>query len=131
MNFHSSQKTQYTYKGDENPSIRAADDRLVMGDHAGHGVCSAGGGHDSRGTGMLPPHGGAVRKFHDAGESLLLQGSGTGEHCSSPGAGCRTASSPHHCCGTTGRLVRSFAGGNRVRPPLISSCSTSRTVSRL
>jgi len=80
---------------------------------------------------MLPAHGGAVWKFHDAGQSLLLQGSGTDQHRSSPGTGCRTGSSPHNCFGTTDRLASGFAGGNGACPPLISSCSTSRSVSRL
>jgi len=43
-----------------------------MGDHASHGLCPSGCDNDSRGTGVLPPHGGAVWKLHDAGQSFLL-----------------------------------------------------------
>src|ERR1035438_3597160 len=80
---------------------------------------------------VLPPHGGAVRKLRDAGQSLLLQGPGTDEHCSSPGAGCRSGSSPHNCCDTTSRIVRRVARGNSAIPSFVSSCPTSRTVSWL
>jgi hypothetical protein len=68
---HRRQKTQYTYESDQSPSIRAADDRLVMGGHTSHGLCPSGCDNDSRRAGVLSPHGGAVRKLHDAGQSLL------------------------------------------------------------
>jgi hypothetical protein len=102
-----------------------------VGNHAGHGVCSSGCDNDPRGAGMLPPHGGAVRKLHDASQSFLLQSSGTNEHRSSSGAGCRAGSSPHNCCGTAGRLIGSSAPGDSALSSFVSSCSTSRTVSRL
>jgi len=126
-----SQLRPYIDEVDENPRIRAPDDRPVLGNHASHGVRSSGRDNDSRGTGVLPPHGGAVRKLHDAGQSFLLQDSGTNEHCSPPGAGCRAGSSPYDCCDTAGRLVRRVAGGDSRFPSYISSCPTSRTVSRL
>ena len=84
----------HTHGADHDPRIRAPDDRPVLGNHASHGVRSSGRDNDSRGTGVLPPRGGAVRKLDDAGQSFLLQDSGTNEHCSSPGAGCRAGSSP-------------------------------------
>lgn len=128
---HRSQKTQYTYEGDQGPSIRAVDDRPAMGNHARYGVRPARSDDDSHGARMLPPHGGAMWKFNDAGQSFLLQGSRTNKHCSSPGAGCRADSSSHNCCDTARRLVRSIARGNSALPSFVSACSTSRTFSRL
>jgi hypothetical protein len=126
-----SQRKQYTNESDKNPSIRVADDCPAVGNHAGHGVRPSGCDNDSRGTRVLPPHGGAVWKFDDAGQSFLLQGSGTNEHCSSPGAGRRTVSSPHDCCDTCGRVIRRVAYGNSALPSFVSSCPTPQTVSRL
>ena len=126
-----SQRKQYTHESDKNPSIRAADDRPAVGNNAGYGVRASGCDHDSGGAGVLPPHGGAVRKLHDAGQSLLLQGAGTDEHCSSSGAGCRTGSSARDCGGTAGCIVGGVARGNSSLSPFISSCPTSRTLSRL
>jgi len=40
---------------------------LLLAIHPSHGVCSSGCDYDSCGTGVLPPHGGAVWKLHDAG----------------------------------------------------------------
>jgi len=80
---------------------------------------------------MLPPHGGAVWKLHDAGQSFLLQGSGTNKYRATPGAGCRTGSSPHHCCDTAGRLLRGVARSDAALLLFASSCPTSRTISRL
>jgi len=87
--------------------------------------------NDSCGARMLPPHGGAMRKFHDAGQSFLLQGSRTNKYCSAPGAGCRTGSSPHDCRDTSSRLVRDVDCGDVKFPSFVSSCPTSRTISRL
>jgi hypothetical protein len=117
---HRSQQKQYTHEGDENPSIHASDDRPVVGNHAGDGMRPSRFDNDSRGTRMLPPHGGAVWKLDDAAESFLLQGSGTDQHCSSPGAGCRTDSSPHHCCDTPSRIVRGVARGDSALPSFVS-----------
>lgn len=126
-----SQRKQYTHESDKNPSLRAADDRPAVGNYAGYGVRASGCDHDSRGTGVLPPHGGAVWKLDDAGQSFLLQGSGTNKQCSSPGAVCRADSSSDDCCDTAGRLVRGVARGHSRFPSFVSSCPTSRTVSRL
>ena len=117
--------------GDQDSRLRAADDCPAVGHHAGHGVCPAGGDNDSRGTGVLPPHGGAVWKLHDAGQSFLLQGPGTNKHGSSPGAHGRAYSSAHNCCDTAGRFASNIARGDSALPPFVSSCTTSRTVSRL
>ena len=105
-------RKQYTDESDKDPSIRAADDCPAVGNYAGYGVCASGCDHDSRRAGVLPPHGGAVRKLDDASQSFLLQGAGTDEHCSSSGAGCRSGSSAHNCCGTAGHIVGSVAGGS-------------------
>lgn len=126
-----SRRKQYTHEGDKNPSIRAADDCLVVGNHAGDGVCPSECDNDSRGAGVLPSHGRAVWKFHDASQSLLLQGAGTDEYGSSPGAGCRADSSAHDCCGTAGRLVRGVDRGDGSFPSFVSSCPTPRTIFRL
>ncbi len=120
-----SQRKQYNHGDGEDPSIRAADDCPAVGNHPSHGVCSSGCDNDPRGAGVLPPYGGAVWKLHDAGQSFLLQGSGTNEYRPSSGAGCRAGSSPHNCCGTAGRLIRSSARGDSALPSFVSSCSTS------
>jgi len=117
---HRSRRKQYTNESDKDPSIRATDDCPALGNHAGDGMRPSGCDNDSRGTGVLPPHGGAVWKLHDAGQSLLLQGSGTNEPCSSPGAGCGSDSSPHNCCDTSGRIVRRVAAGDSVFPSFVS-----------
>ena len=123
-------RKQYTDGSDKNPSLCAADDRPALGNHAHYGVRASGCDNDSRRTGVLSPHGRAVRKLHDARQSLLLQGAGTDEYCSSPGAGCRTGSSAHHCCGAAGRFPRDIARDNGALPSFVSSCPTSRTISR-
>jgi hypothetical protein len=66
------QPKQYTYEVDENPRIRTVDDCLSVGNHASHGVRSSWGDNDTCGTGVLSPHGGAMWKLHDAGQSFLL-----------------------------------------------------------
>ena len=128
---HRSQKTQYTYEGDQGPSTRAVDGSPVVGNHARHGVRPSRCDDDSRGARMLPPHGGAMWKFHDAGQSFLLQGSRTNKHRSSPSAGCRADSPSHAGCDTSSRLVRDVDCGDVKFPSFVSSCPTSRTISRL
>jgi len=128
---HRSQKKQYTYEGDQGPSIRAVDGSPVVGNHACHGVRPSRCDDDSRRARVLPPHGGAMWKLRDAGQSFLLQGSRANKHCPSPSAGCRADSSSHNCCDTAGRLIRSVDGGDCPFPSFVSSCATSRTVSQL
>ena len=70
-------------------------------------------------------------KFHDAGQSFLLQASGTNKHGSSPGADGRADSPAHNCYDTAGRLVSNIARGDSAVPSFLSSCPTPRTISRL
>jgi hypothetical protein len=70
-------------------------------------------------------------KLHDAGQSFLLQGSGTNKYRSAPGAGYRADSSSHNCCDTAGRLVRGVDFSDGPFPSFVSSRATSRTISRL
>jgi hypothetical protein len=56
---------------------------------------------------------------------------GPNKHRSSPGPGCRTGSSPHHCCDTSGRILSGIARSDSALPSFVSPCPTSRTISRL
>jgi len=70
-------------------------------------------------------------KLHDAGQSFLLQGSGTNKYRSTPGAGYRAHSPSHNCCDTAGRLLRGVARSDAALLLFASSCPASRTISRL